>query len=315
MEQQDKKKIQKIRDLLEWCRDILLVVGGVSLLVALVVLGKGVFDDAQTEKQQQELRAMVDAAARKRGQATQEAPAEAVRVEAEEPESAAEVAAGMVGQEWEPEVFEETPLSMLPEYAGLYQANNDLAGWLWIPDTGIDYPVMQTPEDPYHYLRRDFYGKSNSNGCLFADTASVLGKGKKAYDYAEGNAPGTNLIIYGHHMRSREMFGRLDLYAGRDYGMAHNIICFDTLYEHREYQLVSVFLTQIYHVDEEVFKYYQFFRADTEEQFYYFYDNIKQMSLYDTGVTAEFGDEFISLSTCDDYTENGRLVVVGKRIL
>lgn len=97
-------------------------------------------------------------------------------------------------------------------------------------------------------------------------------------------------------------------------GKEHNIIRFDSLYEEREYELIAVFYSQIFYTYEDVFKYYNFFQTDTQEEFDDWYDNIKEMSLYETGVTAEFGDEFITLSCCSYHVEDGRFVVVGRRI-
>ena len=94
----------------------------------------------------------------------------------------------------------------------------------------------------------------------------------------------------------------------------HNIICFDSLYEEREYELPAVFYSQVYNKSDDVFKYYKFFQADTQEEFDDWYNNIKLMSLYDTGVEAEYGDEFITLSCCAYHVEDGRFVVVGRRI-
>ena len=97
--------------------------------------------------------------------------------------------------------------------------------------------------------------------------------------------------------------------------MNHSIIKFSSLYEDREYEIVSVFLSQVYKKSQtDVFKYYQFFNADTQAEFDDFYNNIKKMAMYDTGVEASFGDEFITLSVCAYHVDNGRLVVVGKRI-
>lgn len=204
--------------------------------------------------------------------------------------------------------------AILPEYQKLYEENEDMAGWLYIRDSMIDYPVMQTPEDETYYLRRDFYGEDNSNGCLIMDTDSVVGNAVKANDYKDGTKPSTNLIIHGHAMKSGQMFGNLKLYADRAYGMEHSIICFDSLYEKREYELLAVFYSQVYNKSDDVFKYYKFFQADTQEKFNDWYENIMKLSLYDTGVTAEFGDEFITLSCCSYHTEDGRFVVVGKRV-
>jgi sortase B len=205
-------------------------------------------------------------------------------------------------------------ISMLPEYAALYEQNPDIVGWLRIEDTVIDYPVMQTMEDEDYYLAYDFNKEANNNGCLIMDTDSVVGVGTAEHQYADGTKPSTNLIIHGHTMKSGMMFGGLKKYAEESYGRDHSIICFDSLYEKREYELIVVFYSQVYMNTDEVFKYYQFFQADTEEVFDDWYKNIKSMSLYDTGVSAELGDEFITLSCCSYHTEDGRFVVVGKRI-
>lgn len=206
------------------------------------------------------------------------------------------------------------PEEMLPEYRQLYEQNNDLIGWLKIEDTVIDYPVMQTPEDENYYLHLDFYGEKNENGSLIMDTDSVVGVGRAEQQYDNGIAPSTNLIIHGHTMKSGQMFGDLDRYAEKEYGAEHNIICFDSLYEKREYELIAAFYSKVFYEKEEVFKYYKFFQADTQEEFDDWYDNIKKLSLYDTGVTASFGDEFITLSCCSYQEEDGRFVVVGRRI-
>lgn len=203
---------------------------------------------------------------------------------------------------------------ILPKYKELYALNPDLIGWLSVDGTVIDYPVMQTMEDECYYLRLDFYGEPNQNGCLILDTDSAAGTGTKACDYANGTAPATNLIIHGHTMKSGEMFGNLHLYADAEYGAGHRIIRFDSLYEEREYELIAVFYSQVYYESDNVFKYYKFFQADTQEEFDDWYENIKELSLYDTGVTAQLGDEFITLSSCSYHVEDGRLVVVGKRI-
>ncbi len=203
---------------------------------------------------------------------------------------------------------------ILPQYRDLYEQNRDLIGWLTIEDTVIDYPVMQTPGDEEYYLYRGFDKEDNKNGCLIMDTDSVVGVGTREEDYADGEVPGSNLIIHGHTMKSGEMFGNLMEYENADYGMAHNIIKFDSLYEEREYELIAVFYSQVFYKNQDVFKYYKFFQANTQEEFDDWYNNIKAMSLYDTGVTAELGDEFITLSCCAYHVEDGRFVVVGKRV-
>lgn len=220
----------------------------------------------------------------------------------------------LADQETVPKATLEPQPVMLLEYEKLYAENSDIIGWLTIADTNIDYAVMQTPEDEEYYIYRDFNGKEDKNGSLFMDTDSVVGIGTKEQEYCGGDVPSTNLMIYGHTMKSGKMFGNLSLYADEEYGKAHNIICFDSLYEKREYQLIAVFYSQIYYKSQKIFKYYKFFQADTQEEFDDWYISIKQLSIYDTGVTAEFGDEFITLSCCAYHVEDGRFVVVGKRV-
>lgn len=203
----------------------------------------------------------------------------------------------------------------LPGIKELYEQNNDMVGWLTIPDMNVDYPLMQTMDDEQYYLDRDFQKNYSANGSLILDTDSSIGTGTKVNNYADGTLPSTNLIIHGHNMKSGAMFGNLDLYRDKKYYDSHKIIQLSTLTEKREYEIVAVFLSQVYMKSQtDVFKYYKFFEADNEDEFNDFYDNIKALQMYDTGVTAEYGDEFITLSVCAYHVENGRLVVVGKRI-
>ncbi len=204
---------------------------------------------------------------------------------------------------------------MSPKMEEVYTINDDSAGWIKIDGTVIDYPVMQTPSDEQFYLNRDFNGKYSAYGCIIADTDSTIGTGTLAEDYTDGTRPGTNIILHGHNMKNGTMFGSLDNFRDKAYEQSHSIIKFSSLYEDREYKICAVFLSQVYKKNQtNVFKYYQFFNADTEEEFNDFYSNIKRLSMYDTGVDAVFGDEFITLSVCAYHVENGRLVVVGKRI-
>lgn len=187
-------------------------------------------------------------------------------------------------------------------YRDSFLANEDMAGWLQIPGTVIDYPVMWTPQDENHYLYRDFDGSENKNGCLILDTDSSV------------NPLTTNLIIHGHNMRSGAMFGNLTDYEDENYYKEHKQITLYTEECQRNYEVIAVFRSQVFKKTDSVFKFYKFFQADTEEEFDDFYQNIKAMSLYDTGVTAQYGDHFITLSTCVYHVEQGRFVVVAKEI-
>ncbi len=187
-------------------------------------------------------------------------------------------------------------------YRDSFLANSDMAAWLQIPGTNVDYPVMWTPRDENYYLYRDFDGNENQNGCLILDTDSSL------------NPLTTNLIIHGHNMRSGAMFGNLTDYEDEEYFESHREIILYTRECQRNYEVIAVFRSQVYKKSDEVFKFYKFFQADTEEEFNDFYDNIKELSIYDTGVTAEFGDHLLTLSTCVYHVDQGRFVVVAKEV-
>lgn len=190
---------------------------------------------------------------------------------------------------------------VLDEYKTLYEKNKRLIGWLKIDDTNIDYPVMQTDDNEY-YLEHNFNQEYDRNGSLFLDCDCNI--------YPRS----TNLIIYGHHMKSGNMFGNLQQYAKESYGKSHSLIQFDSIYEKATYQVMYVFRSQVYNEDDLVFKYYQFINANSEEEFDSYMREMAAMSLYDTEVTASYGDSLLTLSTCDNSQTDGRFVVVAKRI-
>lgn len=190
---------------------------------------------------------------------------------------------------------------ILDEYKTLYEKNKKLIGWLKIDDTIIDYPVMQTSDNDY-YLEHNYNQEYDKNGSIFMDyNCSIYPRS-------------TNLILYGHHMKSGKMFGQLQKYAKESYGKEHAVIQFDTIYEKSTYQVMFVFRSQVYNDNDIVFKYYQFINANSEEEFNYYMNEMSVLSLYDTGVTASYGDSLLTLSTCDSSQEDGRFVVVAKRI-
>ena len=190
---------------------------------------------------------------------------------------------------------------ILPEYETLYNKNKKLIGWLKIDDTNIDYPVMQTSDNTY-YLDHNYNQEYDKNGSIFLDyNCNVYPRS-------------TNMIVYGHHMKSGNMFGNLQKYAKESYGKKHSVITFDTIYEKAQYQVMYVFRSQVYNEDDIVFKYYQFIEANSETEFNSYMQEMSELSLYDTGVTAEFGDSLLTLSTCDSSQTDGRFVVVAKRI-
>jgi sortase B len=196
---------------------------------------------------------------------------------------------------------QEKVLTVLDEYKSLYNQNKNLIGWLKIADTNIDYPVMQTSDNEY-YLNHDINQQEDKNGTLFLDASCDV------------VAPSDNLIIYGHNMRSGNMFGNLDKYKEQSYYKKHPTIQFDSIYEKGTYEIVYVFNSHIYEESEIAFKYYQMIDIASEKEFESDMNAMKEMSLYDTGVTPQYGDKFLTLSTCDYGEEDGRFAVFARRI-
>lgn len=190
---------------------------------------------------------------------------------------------------------------VLEEYKTLLNKNKKLIGWLKIDDTNIDYPVMQTSDNEY-YLDHNLNQEYDKNGSIFMD---------KDCDAVN---PSTNYILYGHHMKSGQMFGKLDDYESKSFYEKHKIIQFDTIYEKGTYEVMYVFRSHVYGETEVAFKYYQFIDANGEAEFDSAMNEMAAISLYDTGVTAVYGDHLLTLSTCDYQETNGRFVVVAKKI-
>lgn len=199
---------------------------------------------------------------------------------------------------------EELP-DILPEYEEIYAENEDLVGWLQIEDTVINYPVLQSDseEDSQFYLTHSFAKKKDKNGSLFMDYRN---------NFVDRD---TNLIIYGHNMKSGAMFGTLKKYLDKGYLEKHKQIRFDTIYERGTYEVIGAFLSEVSYQDEYTFRYYNFLNADNESEFEAFCVNVMQLDALKKGtLDAKYGDQLLTLSTCSSYTEEGRMFIIAKRI-
>lgn len=199
-----------------------------------------------------------------------------------------------------PASYEPAPeLTAYDKYAAVYEQNSDFIGWISIEDTEINYPVMQTPGNKDFYLKHAFDKSYSEYGVPYMQ---------------ENCKPGLsdNCIIYGHHMQDGSMFADLCKYESEDFYKEHPTILFDTLAGYGEYEIVCVFKTAVYSADG--FKYYHFVDAADAAEFNSFLSTCQSIALYDTGVSAEYGDKLITLSTCEYSRSNGRMVIVAKLV-
>lgn len=182
----------------------------------------------------------------------------------------------------------------------LQKENDDIVGWLEIEDTNINYPVLQGNDNEF-YLNHNYKKEKSEKGSIFLDAK---------YNW---DIPSNNLLIYGHNIINGLMFQDLLKYESQDFYKKHPNIRFTTEKEDKEYEIISVFKSRVYYKSEKnVFRYYDFINAKKEEDYMEFVKNAKKASIYDTEVTAKYGDELITLVTCSYHTEDGRFVVIGR---
>ena len=185
----------------------------------------------------------------------------------------------------------------------LQKENSDIIGWIEIENTDINYPVLQTSNNSY-YMTHNYKKQYSKNGSIFLD---------KDYKW---NPPSSNLLIYGHNMKSSNaMFKGLLKYSSKKYYQQHPTIRFTTNNEDSTFEIISVFKSRVYYKSEKnVFRYYYFINSNNENEFNEFVNNAKNSSLYDTGKTAVYGEQLMTLSTCSYHTTDGRFVIVAKKI-
>ena len=188
-------------------------------------------------------------------------------------------------------------------YQNLYWENTDMVGWIQIEGTSIDYPVMQTPADPNYYLKHDFEKRHTDYGCPFMQAD------------CDALAPSDNLILYGHNMKDGSMFADLARYRSKDFWQAHKTVRFDTALGGSAYEIFAVIHTTVQADDADAFPFYRFVDAAAPEDFAAYVSACKARALYDTGVSAQYGDKLLTLSTCYNITDNGRWLIIAKRIL
>lgn len=196
--------------------------------------------------------------------------------------------------------------SINEEYASLYAANNDFIGWVSIAGTNIDYPVMQA-EDNEYYLHRDFDQNYAFEGTIFTDYEGRFGTDEMP----------NNTILYGHNMLYKFQFAALSNYRNNiDFLRMSPVIDFNTLYQNNKYKIFAVFIVNTQEEHGEIFEYTKNVYFDNSSEFYSYILECMDRSLYETGVDIEYGDELLTLSTCDASTglQDMRLVIVARKV-
>ena len=296
--QRKRQKKQNRKQLLSINRKIACVVSAVVLISCIVCINWNLLIDLRTNYQTKKLQAKI--------LDTSETDSEQLNTQHQTTAEKQDAAVQTAQQEpvQSEEQSKETAV-MLPKFTQLYEENPDFTGWLRIPGTKIDYPVMTRSGDNNYYLDKNFEQQHDKNGLLILDYRNDI-----------ENTAGVpqNFIIYGHNMRTGVMFGTLKNYKEKTFCDEHRTIRFDTLYEESEYRVVAAMLSGVAYEDEDVFRYYDAIDTSTEENFNVFRENVLGNAIYTTEETLEYGDTCLILSTCDNYKEDGRFVLVAKKV-
>ena len=196
----------------------------------------------------------------------------------------------------------DTPIERVlqSQFEALYAQNSDLIGWIKMADS-VDYPVLY--RDNSFYMDHDFYGQYSQAGSIFLDARNGM--------YMNDSA----MLIYGHNMRSGEMFGDLDAYRETAYLCKYPIISLQSAWESepRQYVLISLFDASMNKSDPS---YIRIIRTafDTDEDKQAFIDEMRARSVYDIPLEADANDQLLTLVTCSYTYDNGRFLLFAREL-
>ena len=200
--------------------------------------------------------------------------------------------------------------TVLDNINAAFAVNNDVVGWLTVPGTEIDEQIVQgdtnTEYERLSWDRKDADGNGVPDydfyGCYFADTGNTFGN---------RNDLSRNTIIYGHNMKTGTIFGCLTEYKKAAYYQEHPYIEFDTLYGDAKYEVFAAFAIDV--VQDTSFVYNQYVDMDEDTYNDYVAEVIRRSDV-DSGIRPEYGEQLLTLSTCEYSSANGRYVVVARKV-
>lgn len=171
------------------------------------------------------------------------------------------------------------PFHRYIDFEVLNKINEEIAGWIYIPGTKVDYPVL-IGDTQQEYLKKDFENKTNDLGSIFAFQDVELNQ-----DF--------HVCLYGHNMISGQMFGGLKLYREEKYAKSHEKAYLYTKERTKELEILSVFLCEntdeIFEIGEKTWEY-----SKAED----IVKNLKKRSFINFEITENKTEQIITLVTC-----------------
>lgn len=183
------------------------------------------------------------------------------------------------------EGYPSEPAEVQPKYRKAYNENNDLVGWITVPNTTINHPVMQSDDNNF-YLRHNFYKEYYRRGTVFMDYRNSVDPFDK------------NTILYGHNYLDSTMFSDLEKYKDIEFYKTAPVITFNTIYKDYQWKVFAVFLTTASPELDNGYVFNYIYPAMTDENFTEFITEVEKRSLYHTGVEVLPTDKILTLSTC-----------------
>ena len=173
------------------------------------------------------------------------------------------------------------------DFSVLKQENEDIVGWLYLEDSPINYPVVQSYDNDY-YLRRLVNGEYNIAGSLFMDYRN------------DSNLEDNNTIIYGHNMKNNTMFGSLQEYKNQNYYDNHKVMYYFT--PEKNY-IIELFTGYTISVESDIYDLSIIDSSKLEE--------LISKSDFESNTKVTEEDKIITLSTCAYEYDGARYVVMG----
>ncbi len=202
------------------------------------------------------------------------------------------------GETEKTEKTEESRVLVLPpievDFEELLRLNPDVQGWIYCPDTVINYPVLrgETNDD---YLHRDYLGNYSASGSIFMDADNRSG-------FVDLNS-----IVYGHHMDNGTMFAALEQWENQSFYEEHPVMWLLTPERDYRIELLSGFYTSAYSGLYRVC-------ATKDDAWEQYLDEVLAQSLFQPAVPVDRDAHFVLLSTCAYIFDNARSVLFGQLV-
>ena len=197
---------------------------------------------------------------------------------------------------------ERLPDGTLASFKTIRELNGDVVGWINVPNTLVDYPVVQS-EDNTFYLKHNINKEKNGSGCPFLDYRNSI----------KPDSRDRCIIIYGHHRRNGTMFAHLKRYNELDFYQENPVIRFDTIYERGEWIIFSNFRTTTSWSTGVPFNYIRTEFKD-DEDYLSFVNELKKRSLISIPVEVRADDQILLLSTCSYEKKHWRMIIAARRV-